>query len=315
MRRPVSLAVALAAAVSLVLAGCSSNSGSSDTGSSTPTSSPSAPATSSASDTGSASATDTGSASASDTGSASASDTGSASASDTGSATTSAPALSGTLTIFAAASLKKTFEQLKATFQQQNPGVTVKDIDYDGSNTLATQLLGGADADVFASADEANMDKVKDLITGRVDFATNVLEIAVAPGNPKNIQGLQDLAKAGITTVICAPAVPCGAAAQKALAKAGVDLKPASEEQNVTAVLTKVQSGDADAGLVYTTDVKGAAGKVDGVDFPEASAAVNTYPIAALTGSKNSAAAAAFIALVTGPEGQQVLGAAGFGKP
>jgi molybdate transport system substrate-binding protein len=219
------------------------------------------------------------------------------------------------LTIFAAASLKKTFDQLKATFQQQNPGVQVKDVDYDGSNTLATQLLNGAGADVFASADEANMDKVKSLITGRVDFATNVLVIAVAPGNPKHIAGLADLAKSGITTVICAPAVPCGAASQKALKKAGVDLKPASEEQNVTAVLTKVSSGDADAGLVYTTDVKGAGGKVDAVDFPESSAAVNTYPIAALSGSKNAAVAAAFIALVTGPDGQQVLATAGFGKP
>ncbi len=211
--------------------------------------------------------------------------------------------------------MKTTFDQLKTIFQQANPGVQVKDIDYDGSNTLATQLINGADADVFASADEANMDKVKTLITGRVDFATNVLEIAVAPGNPKKITGLQDLAKEGVTTVICAPAVPCGAATQKVLATAGVDLKPASEEQNVTAVLTKVESGDADAGLVYVTDVKSASGKVDGVTFPESSTAVNTYPIAQITASKNAAVAQAFIALVVGPQGQQVLATAGFGKP
>jgi molybdate transport system substrate-binding protein len=219
------------------------------------------------------------------------------------------------LTVFAAASLKTTFDQLKTMFQQANPGVQVKDIDYDGSNTLATQLLNGADADVFASADEANMDKVKDLVTGRVNFASNVLEIAVAPGNPKKITGLQDLAKAGVTTVICAPAVPCGAATQKVLQTAGVDLKPASEEQNVTAVLTKVESGDADAGLVYVTDVKSAGDKVDGVTFPESSTAVNTYPIAQITASKNAPVAQAFIALVVGPQGQQVLADAGFGKP
>ena len=134
-----------------------------------------------------------------------------------------------------------------------------------------------------------------------------MLEIAVAPGNPKKITGLQDLAKEGVTTVICAPAVPCGAATQKVLATAGVDLKPASEEQNVTAVLTKVESGDADAGLVYVTDVKSASGKVDGVTFPESSTAVNTYPIAQITASKNAAVAQAFIALVVGPQGQQVL--------
>jgi molybdate transport system substrate-binding protein len=313
MRRPVQVMVVLAAAVSLVLAGCSSNSGNtSGGGSSTPAAATSTPVQTSAASTRvqTSAASSSAPGGASDT--ADASDTG---AGATGSATGSGPALSGTLTVFAAASLKKTFDQLKTTFQQQNPGVRVKDIDYDGSNTLVTQLKNGAGADVFASADEATMDKVADLITGRVDFVTNTLQIAVAPGNPKNITGLADLAKSGITTVICAPAVPCGAASQRALAKAGVDLKPASEEQNVTAVLTKVSSGDADAGLVYQTDVKGAGGKVAGVDFPEASAAVNTYPIAALKASKNPAAAAAFVALVTGPEGQQVFAAAGFGKP
>jgi molybdate transport system substrate-binding protein len=275
MRRSVRVVVALAAALSLALAGCSSNSSSG--GSSTPATSAAATSASSAGGTGSA--------------------------------------LSGTLTVFAAASLKTTFDQLKTMFQQANPGVQVKDIDYDGSNTLATQITNGADADVFASADEANMDKVKDLVTGRVDFATNVLEIATAPGNPKKITGLQDLAKDGVTTVICAPAVPCGAATQKVLATAGVDLKPASEEQNVTAVLTKVESGDADAGLVYVTDVKSAGSKVDGVTFPESSTAVNTYPIAQIKASKNAAVAQAFIAMVVGPQGQQVLADAGFGKP
>jgi molybdate transport system substrate-binding protein len=218
------------------------------------------------------------------------------------------------LTIFAAASLKKTFDQMKTQFTKENPGVTIKDIDYDGSSTLVTQLKAGADADIFASADDANMAKVKDLTDTPVEFATNTLEIATAPGNPKKITGLADLAKSGITVVLCAPGVPCGTAAQTALKAGNVTVKPVSEEQNVTAVLTKVISGDADAGIVYQTDVKANTGKVDGVNFPEAAKAINNYPIATLKASKNAAAAKAFQDFVTGTEGQQILAAAGFGK-
>lgn len=241
---------------------------------------------------------------------------GSSSPADTSAADTSATdALSGTLNVFAAASLKATFDQLRTTFLAAHPKVDFPPITYDGSSTLVTEIQGGAPADVFASADEKNMDKVTDLVTGRVDFATNTLQIAVAPGNPKHIESLADLAKPGVITVVCAPAVPCGTASQKALAKAGVTLKPASEEQNVTAVLTKVETGDADAGLVYQTDVNSADGKVMGVDFPEASEAVNTYPIAVLKDSRNAAAAQAFVDLVISPGGQQVLAGVGFGRP
>jgi molybdate transport system substrate-binding protein len=241
--------------------------------------------------------------------------TSAASPAASGTTSVSGSPLSGDLTVFAAASLKSTFDQIRTLYMSENPGVTVKDITYDGSSTLVTQLQGGAEADVFASADEKNMDKVADMITGRVDFATNTLVIAVVPGNPKKITGVADLAKSGVVTVICAPEVPCGSAAHTALDAAGVTLTPASEEQNVTAVVTKVASGEADAGLVYTTDVKASGGKVEAVDFPEAAKAVNTYPIAQLTASKNPDAAEAFIALVTGPEGQKILADAGFGKP
>ena len=223
--------------------------------------------------------------------------------------------LSGTLTVFAAASLKATFDELRSRFMAQHPRVNFPAINYDGSSTLVTQIQNGAPADVFASADEATMDKIKNLVTDRVDFATNTLQIAVAPGNPKHITSLADLAEPGVVTVICQAQVPCGAASRAALDAAGVTLQPASEEQNVTAVLTKVATGDADAGLVYRTDVHSSGGKVVGVDFPQASEAVNTYPIAVLKDSTNTAAAAAFVDLVTSAAGQKVLAGVGFGKP
>jgi len=242
----------------------------------------------------------------------------SASSSTASAAKTSSPAaLSGTVRVDAAASLKKTFDQLAATFEKANPGVKVL-LSYDGSAVLAAQLIGGAPVDVFASADDKNMAKVtaKKLISRKpIEFATNTLQIAVAPGNPKKITGLKDLTAAGLTVDLCAVAQPCGAAAQTALTAAGVTLQPISREQSVSAVLAKVVSGDADAGLVYRTDVRSAAGKVSGIDFAESAQAINHYPIAALDGSTNAAAARAFIAAVTGTNGQQVLAAAGFGAP
>jgi molybdate transport system substrate-binding protein len=257
----------------------------------------------------------------------SSSDSGGTTTSATGTTTTAATSaagsagtsgagnLSGELTIFAAASLKKGFDELRDQFQTANPGVTVKEITYDGSSALVTQIQGGAQVDVFASADTNNMDKITDMVDTPQEFATNTLEIAVAPGNPKGITGLADLAEPGVTVVLCAAEVPCGNAAHTALDKAGVTVTPASEEQNVTTVLTKVASGDADAGLVYRTDVMSSGGKVDGVDFPEASEAVNHYPIAVLKEAKNPDAAKAFIDLVLSAEGQQVLADLGFGKP
>ncbi|UFS61125.1 molybdate ABC transporter substrate-binding protein [Subtercola endophyticus] len=231
----------------------------------------------------------------------------------------STPAPTGTIVVFAAASLKATFTSLATSFEAANPGTTIT-TNFAGSSDLVTQITGGAPADVFASADTANMTKLTgaapSLITGTpVNFATNVLEIAVPPGNPANVKTFQDLGNSSIKTVICAPAVPCGAATAKIEKSTGVTIPAVSEESSVTDVLGKVSSGEADAGLVYVTDVTGAGTSVQGVTFPESSSAVNTYPIGEVSSSKNPALAEAFIAYVTGTDGQAVLKAAGFGAP
>jgi molybdate transport system substrate-binding protein len=148
-----------------------------------------------------------------------------------------------------------------------------------------------------------------------VNFASNTLEIAVPPENPAKVTSLKDLAKPGVKVVVCAPEVPCGAAAQKVESASGVTLKPVSEESSVTDVLNKVTSKEADAGLVYITDVKSAGDKVTGITFPESKQAVNIYPIASLSASKHKDLAKEFAALVTGPEGQKILSDAGFAKP
>lgn len=222
-----------------------------------------------------------------------------------------------TLTVFAAASLTKTFTELGKKFEEEHKGAKVK-FSFGGSSDLVAQIQQGAPAGVFASADTANMDKVTAdrLIEGTpVNFASNTLEIAVPPDNPAKVTSLKDLAKPTTKVVVCAPAVPCGAAAQKVEAASKVRIKPVSEEQSVTDVLNKVQTGEADAGLVYVTDVKAAGGKVKGITFPDSSSAVNTYPIGALAKAKHKALAKEFIALVTSAEGQQILAAAGFAKP
>ncbi|MDQ6657123.1 MAG: molybdate ABC transporter substrate-binding protein [Actinomycetota bacterium] len=232
-------------------------------------------------------------------------------------ATGSPATLAGTITVLAASSLRRPFDALATLFQRAHPGTTVK-VSYDGSSTLVTQITGGAPADVFASADQKNMSTVTDagLAAGTPTlFASNTLQIAVAPGNPKKISSLADLAKSGVVTVLCAPAVPCGRASHTALDAAKVTVRPASEEQNVTAVLTKVESGDANAGLVYVTDILSAGGKVLGVNFPEASKAVNRYPIVALKAAPNAAGAKAFVDLVLGPDGQKTLAGLGFARP
>lgn len=243
----------------------------------------------------------------------SSSPSGSSSASASGSTGSS----STTLTVFAAASLKNTFTTLGQQFEAAHAGTKVT-LNFGGSADLVTQLQQGAPADVFASADTKNMDKATaaHLVSGApVTFASNTLEIAVPPANPAKITTFSDLAKPGVKLVVCAPEVPCGSAAQKIETATKTTLKPVSEENAVTDVLSKVQTGEADAGLVYVTDVKGAAGKVKGVTFPESKDAVNTYPIASLTASKNPDLAKQFADLVTGPDGQQVLAAAGFAKP
>lgn len=230
---------------------------------------------------------------------------------------TESPKLSGTVTVFAAASLKATFTQLAAAFESANPGTKVA-LSFAGSSDLVTQITQGAPADVFASADTKNMAKLADakLLDGTAsNFATNVLTIAVPQSNPASIASFADLAKPGVKVVVCASQVPCGTAADAVEKAAGVTLAPVSEESSVTDVLGKVTSGEADAGLVYVTDVKSAGDKVRGIPFAESDKAVNSYVIATVGSSKNKELAAAFIALVTGSEGRKALGDAGFGTP
>jgi molybdate transport system substrate-binding protein len=223
----------------------------------------------------------------------------------------------GKLIVFAAASLKKSFTDIGEQFKTDNPGSDVE-FSFAGSSDLVTQLTQGAPADVFASADTKNMDKAAkaDLLSGSpVNFASNTLTIVTAPGNPKKIASFKDLAQPGLSVVVCAPQVPCGSATATVEKATNVKLNPVSEESQVTDVLGKVTSGQADAGLVYVTDAQGAGDKVTAVAFPESSDAVNTYPIAVLKQSKNQDLAKKFVDLVTGETGQKVLNAAGFAKP
>ena len=219
----------------------------------------------------------------------------------------------GTVVVFAAASLKDAFTSLANDFERSHPGVRVV-ASFGGSDSLAAQIVQGAPVDVFASADTATMTTVTK--TGDASaptvFATNELEIAVSPGNPRHIGSLADAAASGLKLALCAPAVPCGSAAARAFASAGVSPHPVTLEQNVTAVLTKVELGEVDAGLVYRTDVRSAAGKVDGVQFPQAAQAVNSYPIAVVNSGHNAATGRAFVEFVLSSDGQRVLQAAGF---
>lgn len=222
-----------------------------------------------------------------------------------------------TLTVLAAASLTGTFEELEKQYEDDHPDVDVK-LSFAGSSDLVAQITEGAEADVFASADNKNMDKLvdADLAAGDpAEFATNTLVIAVPPGNPAGVKTLSDLTKAGLQLVVCAPEVPCGNAARTVAEAAGLTLKPVSEEQSVSDVLAKVEAGEADAGLVYVTDVKGAGDKVEGIAFPEAASVVNHYPLVAVEGSGNADLAQEWMDLVLSAEGQQVFADAGFGPP
>lgn len=233
-----------------------------------------------------------------------------------------------TLTVFAAASLTGPFEQLADEFEDDHPGVDVV-LNLAGSSSLVAQIQQGAPADVFASADAATMDTLvaDDLVGTPRDFATNTLQIAVPPGNPAGVESLADLADPDVALVQCAPAVPCGAAATTVEESAGLDLRPVSEEQSVTDVLGKVVTGEADAGLVYVTDVARAGDDVIGIAFPEAADAVNTYPITTVNragadtgadtdpGDDRARLAGEFVDLVLSDVGRQVLDDAGFTAP
>lgn len=224
-------------------------------------------------------------------------------------------AIEGTLTVLAAASLTDAFTDVAAAFEAAHPGVHVE-LSFDGSSALATQILGGAPADVFAAADRSNLDKVVDggAAAGEaVVFATNALQIVVEQGNPLGVTGLGDLAS-GLRLALCAPEVPCGRYAAEAFERAGLAVPAASAEENVKGVLTKVALGEADAGIVYVTDVRASA-DVTGVDLPAEHQVPASYPAVALAEAPNPAAAAAFLGYLTEPAAAAILGSYGFGEP
>ena len=216
------------------------------------------------------------------------------------------------LTVFAASSLKTAFDRIGSRLQSSSHNIPT--FSYAGTQTLTSQLTQGAPVDVFASADTAHMTVVQDagLLSGQPTiFAHNKLEIAVAKGNPKGIHSLADLARPGLVIVLADPSVPAGKYAAQALAKAGVVVRPASLEQQVTGVMSKVVLGEADAGIVYMSDVV-TSGQVAGVAIPDAQNVIADYPIALLKGAQNQAGANAFISLVLSADGQAILKAAGF---
>jgi molybdate transport system substrate-binding protein len=222
----------------------------------------------------------------------------------------------GGITVLAAASLTESFNQIGKDFEAKNPETTVT-FSFGSSATLATQIVQGAPADVFAAASPATLKTVTDAgaADAPTDFVSNTLEIAVPKGNPHKITGLKDFADESRRIALCAPQVPCGAAAVKVFASAKIVPKPDTLEQDVKAALQKVANDEVDAALVYKTDVLSAGDKVDGIKFPEAQDAINTYPIATLKESKNPAVGKAFVDYVLSPEGQAVLAKAGFAKP
>ncbi|WP_031042526.1 molybdate ABC transporter substrate-binding protein [Streptomyces sp. NRRL F-5650] len=225
--------------------------------------------------------------------------------------------LSGTVNVFAAASLTESFTKLGKDFEKQHPGTKVV-FNFGGSDSLAAGITSGAPADVFASASPKTMKVVTDAGDAAgtpATFVRNRLEIATLPGNPDKVASLKDLTGPDLKVVLCDKTVPCGAAAQKALTAAGLELTPVSYEEDVKSALNKVVLKEADAAVVYRTDVEAAGDKVEGVEFPEAAEAVNDYPITVLKDAPNAAAGRAFVELVRSAEGRQVLTEAGFTAP
>ena len=221
----------------------------------------------------------------------------------------------GNVTVFAAASLTAAFTELGDAFTAANPDVEVT-FNFAGSSDLVAQISDGAPVDVFASADLANMSKLADagLAAGEpATFATNTAEIVVEPGNPLDIAGVADLADSDLIVVLCAPEVPCGAYAEQVVANAGITVTPSSYEESVKAVVTKVTLGEADAGIVYRTDVIAAGDAAQGVPIPDDINVVAEYPIALVADAPNAAGAQAFIDFVLSPAGQGIVAAYGFG--
>jgi molybdate transport system substrate-binding protein len=242
----------------------------------------------------------------------------SSSSSSGGSAPSASPASSptGTITVFAAASLMGTFTQLGQQFDTAHPGDTVK-FSFGPSSGLSTEITSGAPADVFASASPTNMDTVVSAgdAASPQDFAKNTMEVAVPPNNPGKVTSVNDLAKKSVKVALCQPQVPCGVVAAEIFKNAGIKVKPVTLQPDVKSVLAQVELGSVDAGMVYVTDVMAAGTKVKGVTIPANDNASTLYPIATISSSKEKSIAQAFVAYVLSPAGQQVLTAAGFQSP
>ncbi len=224
--------------------------------------------------------------------------------------------VSGTVTVFAAASLKEAFTTLGSQFEAAHPGTKVR-FSFDASSALALQINQGAPADVFASAATSNMKQVTDAggATAPTNFVKNVMEIAVPPADPAHIASVADLGKSGVKVALCQPQVPCGATAATVFTNAKVTVKPVTLELDVKATLTKVQTNEVDAGVVYVTDVRSAGKAVTGIPIPPDVNASTEYPIAALSKAPNATGGKAFVDYVLSSAGQSVLTADGFAKP
>jgi molybdate transport system substrate-binding protein len=230
--------------------------------------------------------------------------------------TSSSSSSTGTITVFAASSLTGTFTKLGQQFDAAHPGDTVK-FSFGASSTLATQITSAAPADVFASASSKNMDSVVTAgdAASPQNFAKNIMEVAIPPSNPGKVTSVTDLAKSSVKVALCQPAVPCGVVAAEVFKNAGIKVKPVTLQPDVKSVLTQVELGSVDAGMVYVTDVMAAGAKVKGVTVPASDNASTLYPIATISSSKQKSVAQAFVSYVLSPAGQAVLTAAGFEKP
>jgi molybdate transport system substrate-binding protein len=233
--------------------------------------------------------------------------------------TTTQPAVSGNITVFAAASLTDAYKEIGTAFHTANPNANVT-FNFAASSTLVANINGGADADVYASADQANMKKLTDAGNNAgapTVFAHNLLQIIVAPGNPKHITSVNDLANPDIIFVTCDPSVPIGQYTQTVFQKAGITVTPKSLEADVKGIVTKVSKpvNEADAGIVYATDVKAAGANAQGVDIPANINVIAEYPIAVTKASKHADVASAFISFITGTQGQAILAKYGFAAP
>jgi molybdate transport system substrate-binding protein len=225
--------------------------------------------------------------------------------------------VAGSITVFAAASLTDAFGRLGKDFEAAHPGAKVT-FNFAGSASLREQILAGAPADVFASANEANMTPVvgAGVVSGSATpFVTNQLEIAVPSGNPGKVTGLSDFANSKLLIGLCAPEMPCGEFGREALSKAGIEPSVDTNETDVRSLLTKLEAGELDAGIVYRTDVQAAGDQVNGIEIPAGENVTAVYPIVRLSASKNPSTADAFVQYVRSTQGQATLRGFGFGPP